>query len=136
MARPSKLNEQLINELADNLRIGLPLVSCCDLLGITTMSCSNWMRKGEDDFNNEIESLESLFFYTIKKAKAEFEKEALIDISSGRVGWQGKAWVLERVNQKYMPKQEIVADEGKVQVVIGGKVKDVKKSNLTDDNKA
>ena len=133
MARPSKLNEQLINDLADNLRIGLPLISCCDLLGITTMSCSNWNKKGEEDFNNEIESLESLFFYTIKKAKAEFEKDALLDIGSGRPGWQGKAWILERVNQKYMPKQEITAgDDGKVTVVLGGKVKEIK-NNLTKE---
>jgi len=135
MARPSKLNEELINELADNLRIGLPLVSACDLLGITTMSCSNWMRQGESDYDNEIESLYSLFFYTIKKAKAEFERDALLDIGSGRPGWQGKAWILERVNQKYMPKQEITAgDDGKVTVVLGGKVKSVRNSTADDNS--
>ena len=113
--------------MASKLRKGLPISSCCDLLGITTMSHSNWMSQGELDYDADVESLFSSYFYTIKKSRAEFEEAALEDIRSGRPGWQGCAWVLERTNQKYMPKQEIVAEEGKVQVVLGGKAKDIKK---------
>lgn len=123
----TKLNEQLIQDMASKLRKGLPISSCCDLLGITTMSHSNWMSQGELDYDADVESLFSSYFYTIKKSRAEFEEAALEDIRSGRPGWQGCAWVLERTNQKYMPKQEIVAEEGKVQVVLGGKAKDIKK---------
>ena len=129
MGRPSKLTEELIEEMADNLRIGLPVTSCCDLLGITDMSHSNWMSQGKDDYSNDVDSLYAVYFYTIKKSRAEFEKSALEDIGSGRPGWQGKAWVLERTNQKYMPKQEFVAEEGKVQVVLGGKIKDIKRND-------
>ena len=131
MARPSKLTEELIQEIADNLSDGLPITYTCDLLGITKMSFSNWMRQGEQDFNDEIESLSSLFFYSIKKAQAEYVKNAMRDIQSGRQGWQGQSWWLERTRQDFMPKQEITAgDDGKVTVVIGGKVKDIKKDNL------
>ena len=126
MGRPSKLNKQLIDDMADNLRVGLPIISCCDLLGITQPCHQNWMTIGEEDYNNDVESLHAEYFMTIKKGRAEFEKKALSDIQSGRPGWQGMAWVLERTNQKYMPKQEVVAEEGKVNVIIGGKVKDIK----------
>jgi len=129
MARPSKLTEELIDTMASKLRKGLPISSCCDLLGITDMSHSNWMRQGEEDYKANIDSLFADYFYTIKKSRAEFEEAALEDIRSGRPGWQGCAWVLERTNQKYMPKQEVVAEEGKVNVIIGGKVKEVKRSD-------
>lgn len=129
MGRPSKLNEELIELMASKLRKGLPISSCCDLLEITDMSHSNWMSQGKDDADAGIDSLFSRYFYTIKKARAEFEEIALDDIRSGRPGWQGCAWVLERTNQKYMPKQEFVAEEGKVQVVLGGKIKDIKRND-------
>ena len=123
-----KLTEELIETMHSKLMKGLPISSACDLLGITTMSHSNWMAQGEDDYNADINSLYSSYFYTIKKSRAEFEEKSLEDIHSGRPGWQGAAWVLERTNQKYMPKQEVVAEEGKVNVIIGGKVKDIKRN--------
>lgn len=129
MARPSKLNEQLINDMAAELEIGMPITSACDLLCITQPCHSNWMQQGEEDTANGIDSLYSSYFITIKKSRAKFEHDSLIDIRSGRPGWQGAAWVLERTNQKYMPKQEFVAEEGKVQVVLGGKIKDIKRND-------
>lgn len=132
MARPSKLNEELIDLMASKLRKGLPITSACDLLLITQKSHSNWMQQGERDVEDGIDSLYSSYFLTIKKSRADFEEEALEDIGSGRPGWQGKAWVLERTNQKYMPKQEFVAEEGKVQVVLGGKIKDIKRNDNSE----
>ena len=127
--RPSKLNEKLIEDMAAELSIGMPITSACDYLVITQKSHSNWMQQGELDVENNIDSLYATYFLTIKKSRSKFEHEALIDIGSGRPGWQGKAWVLERTNQKYMPKQEFVAEEGKVQVVLGGKIKEIKKND-------
>ena len=40
------------------------------------------------------------------------------------------AWWLERTRPQYMPKQEITAgDDGKVTVVIGGKVREIKNND-------
>ena len=51
------------------------------------------------------------------------------DIKSGRPGWQGQSWWLERTRQDFMPKQEITAgDDGKVTVVLGGKIKEIKQN--------
>lgn len=133
MARPSKLNEELIQQMAALCKDGLPIIYCCDNLGITKMSHSNWMKQGEMDFEAEIDSLFCSYFYTIKKAQSEFVHESLLDIRSGRPGWQGVAWALERTRQDFMPRQEIKAgDDGKVQVVLGGKLKEIKKGTLTE----
>ena len=134
MARPSKLNEQLIEQFGEKLRKGLNVQTVCDLLMVTQPSYNNWSRQGEEDINNGIEdSLYASFFLVIKKARAEFEEIANERIQEGAPGWQGMAWWLERTRPQYMPKQEITAgDDGKVQVILGGKVKDIKKGNLTD----
>lgn len=124
MARPSKLNEELIENLCNELREGLPITYACDLFMVTARSFSNWMEQGKQDLDNDIESIYTQFFLKIKKSQAEYIHNANADIRSGRPGWQGAAWWLERTRSDFMPKQQIQADEdGKVTVVIGGKVK-------------
>lgn len=127
--RPSKLNNELIENIYNDVLEGTPVVYVCDIYGITSMTFSNWMRQGEVDYNNEnYESLYAQFFYTIKKAQAEYVQNAGREIRKGENGWQGKAWWLERTRQEFMPKQMIQADnDGKVTVVIGGKAKENKK---------
>lgn len=133
IGRPSKLNEELIEQMSAKLKTGLPVMYACDLFGITRMSFSNWMKQGEDDYSNDVVSLYADFFYAIKKAQAEFVDNSIQDIRSGRPGWQGAAWVLERTRQDFMPKQEITAgDDGKVTVVLGGKVKEIKRDDRTN----
>lgn len=132
--QPSKLTEELIDELYNHLKQGLPVRYTCDLLCITQPSFSNWMRQGEADVNSgNFETLHATLFIAIKKGQAEFVSESLTDIRSGRPGWQGSAWVLERTRQDFMPRQEINAGEdGKVQVILGGKLKEIKKGTVTD----
>ena len=62
--------------------------------------------------------------------------KALVWITLGLLPFrqQGAAWVLERTRHDFMPKQEITAGEdGKVTVVLGGKIKDVKHNDLTKE---
>lgn len=127
----AKLNEELIENMVSVVRKGLPIKYACDKFGITWMSHSNYMNQGEKDFENDIESLHARYFYEIKKAQADYVENALDDIRSGRQGWQGQAWALERTRNDFMPKQSIETntDDGKVTVVFGGKVKDIKKEN-------
>ena len=130
--RPSKLNEELIDNMYNKIASGLPVTYACDLFGITLASFNNWMKQGEEDWNEEnYDSLYAQFFHHIKKAQADYVDNALTDIRSGRQGWQGAAWCLERTRKDFMPKQAIESntEDGKVQVIFGGKVKDVKKEN-------
>lgn len=125
MGRPSKLNEELIAKMYDEIAEGLPVSYTCDLFGISQVSFSNWMIQGKKDSEEENEdSIYYAFFVAIKKAQAIFVKKIGQEIRKGEQGWQGKAWWLERTRQDFMPKQQIQADdEGKVTVVIGGKPK-------------
>ena len=124
IGRPSKLNEKLIEDMYEIIKDGLPIKYACDLFYITQKSFENWMNQGQADVNSEVESLYANFFLRIKNAQAVYVYEAGKDIKSGRAGWQGAAWWLERTRQDFMPKQQIQADEdGKVTVVIGGKYK-------------
>ena len=128
MGRKSKLDEKLIEQMYDELKEGLPLQYACDYFGITRMTHLNWMKQGEDDYEADVESLHATYFASIKKAQAEYVRTAGREIRKGESGWQGKAWWLERTRQDFMPKQQIQADDdGKVTVVIGGKVKETKR---------
>lgn len=130
MGCPSKLNEELISKFCEKLREGLSVQTSCDLLMITQPSFNNWLRRGEADIENEEDTIYSSFFLEIKKAKAEFEEFASKRIIYGEPGWQGTSWWLERTNQRYMPKQEVSAGpDGKVTVILGGKVKDIKNND-------
>lgn len=129
--RPTKLNEELTEKMKAEIANGLPVSYACDLFGITRMSFSNWMRRGETDFEAEEETVYADFFYNIKKAQAEYVRDAKDDIRSGRPGWQGAAWWLERTRKDFMPKQMVESntEDGRVTVVFGGKVKSVEKEN-------
>lgn len=131
MGRPSKLNDELIDKMYEKIKKGLPVHYTCDLFSITYQSHLNWLKQGESDFNADVDSLEARYFDMIKKGQAEYVDDALTDIRSGRPGWQGAAWCLERTRRDFQPTQQIDAGpDGKVNVIIGGKVKDIK----TNDN--
>lgn len=129
-----KLNERLIEDFSKEIEDGLPVQYTCDLLGIHQTSYNNWMRMGEDDLLLDNMTLYAQFFLAIKKAYAIFVKDAKARIRAGEKGWQGTCWWLERTNNFFMPKQQIQADdEGKVNVIIGGKPKDaIKRQNKGD----
>lgn len=134
VGRPSKLSDQLIYDMVLKIKTGLPVKYVCDMFGITKMSHDNWMEKGEADFNNEVDSIYAQYFYQIKKAHAEYIEMALNTMMQLPKNWTAIAWWLERTDKSFMPKQQIETntDDGKVTVVLGGKIKDFKKEK--DDN--
>lgn len=124
MARKTILNEELIEKFAAEIQDGLPVVYTCDLLGVSDTSYQNWMKRGKEDYEAEQESVYNSFFVSIKKAYALYVKNAKNEMRSKTNGWQSIAWWLERTNPFFMPKQQIQADDdGKVNVIIGGKPK-------------
>lgn len=127
MGRPSKLDEELIELFSQKVRKGLSFATVCDLLEIHQTTYEAWNNQGEDDDKAGIDSLYATFSRAIKKAYAQFLEDSNDFITYGKPGWQGRAWWLERTNSKFMPKQQVTADEdGKVTVVIGGKEKKIK----------
>ncbi len=126
MARPTKLTDELISQFSDQVRDGLPICYCCDLLEIHETTYESWINQGNEDIKSENDTIYAKFYRAIKKSYAQWIQSSTNRIKQGTPGWQGTAWLLERTNPKYMPKQQIQPDEdGKVVVQIGGKVKDV-----------
>lgn len=132
IGRPSKLDEDLINKMYDVIKQGIPIKYACDYLVITQKSFENWMQKGEEDVRQDVyDTIYAKFFLSIKNAQAAYIIDANVDIKSGKPGWQGAAWWLERTRNEFVPKQAIDAGpDGKVTVMIGGKVKDVKTNGI------
>lgn len=131
----NKLTDELIDRLAAEIEDGLPVSYTCDLLGVYRPVFFNWIQHGEDDIKaGETETQWAKLYATIKKAYATFVLNAKRRIHDGKPGWQGTAWWLERTNKDFMPKQQVQADdEGKVQVIIGGKQKDIKIKKIRDE---
>ena len=136
----TKLDEALIINMSDKLRDGLPIGYTCDYFGVTRQSYLNWMEQGEKDYEADLDTIYSRFFDEIKKARAQYIEKAKNTIHMLPKNWQAVAWWLERTDRNFMPKQMIEAngEDGKVTVVLGGKIKEASKNLLeqkTDDNK-
>lgn len=124
----TKLTPELIKNMAAEIADGLPVCYTCDLFGVVEASYHNWMRQGQEDYEQDKETIHAQLFSEIKKSYAQYVNTSKKRIHSGTPGWQGTAWWLERTNSFFMPKQQITPDEdGKVNVIIGGKVKDIQK---------
>ena len=119
MARPSKLNEELIKELCEWVATDTPLRFCAEGCGITYITFNNWMNKGEQDSKEEIYSLEAELFYRIKKEYACVVRNSIQKIKNGDKNWQGECWIRQRRDNEFMDKQEIVNNDEKVIVQLG-----------------
>lgn len=102
----AKLNDELIEKFAIEIEDGLPISYTCDLLGISNGAYQAWIKQGESDFLNEIETINAHFYISVKKAYAKFIKDSKRKIRNGEAGWQGTAWWLERTNKQFILNNE------------------------------
>ena len=49
MGRPSKLTDEMIEQLCDEVANGLPFKYACDLQGISEVLFRSWLRQGQYD---------------------------------------------------------------------------------------
>lgn len=120
------INDELIEKFEENLSEGLPVTYVCDLLGITVGSYQTWMRLGEKEFNEGLETPQAKLFGIVKKAQALFIKQAMVKIKAGAEGWQGMAWWLERTQTAFQ-KNETGAGSFNENIVINSSIKREKK---------
>lgn len=103
MARPTKLNEQLIQEFATRIKLGLSYNMTCNHLGISYETFRRWRKEGEEliakpQRKSKKNDLLINFVTEIDKANAENVMRRLgrIDKASVEGKWQADAWFLER----------------------------------------
>ena len=99
--RQSILNDKLIENMVVEVEDGLPFSYTCDLFSVSHQRFGEWMKQGENDFLNDIESIYAKLYNEMKKAYAKYIRHAKIRIKKGESGWQGEAWFLERTNKEF-----------------------------------
>lgn len=124
--RKETITEEIIVELSENLAEGLPIPYACDLLGITQASFQGWMRLGQKEYEEGLDSLQAKLFAAVKKSQAIYIKVAMKVIQSGNDGWQGMAWWLERTQMTFQ-KNESNAGGFNENITINSSIKRNKK---------
>lgn len=104
--RPSKLTFEVIDGLAEAIRLGMPYALACHQVGIAYRTFNDW-DNGRFPKYASIE-LRSLFSQSIKRAEAEALYEALLVIKRASLGqclnnadWKAAAWFVEKRYPQY-----------------------------------
>jgi len=94
MGRPTKLTDELTNEITRFIREGNTPAISATLAGISRSTYFNWMSKS---FNKEPEFLE--FSESIERAVAQSVSLRIKEITtaSKKGSWRASAWILERL---------------------------------------
>ena len=93
---PSKLTTEIIDKLAVLIEEGNFMQPVLALLGIPRRSYYYWLERGEQDEADEKKTIYTQLLHTIKKADAECERRNVLGVQAGELGWQSRAWILER----------------------------------------
>lgn len=106
-----KFGPMAMKIIVDAMREGLPITTACGLAEITPRTYYDWLglaRKGDARF--------VAFRVACAKARAQWERDQVLKISSGVDNWQSQAWLLERVSpggfakaaaEKNLPPEEL-----------------------------
>ena len=92
--RPTKKTPQLIARIAKAISLGLTDEETCALVGIDPNTLMNWKKDPE-------------FLGAIKKAVSARLVKRLERIEKGGNGWQGCAWIIERLMPARYAKPEV-----------------------------
>lgn len=106
----SKLTSKLIEEIAAKLVSGASGNLVAQSCGITATTYAEWMSKGADpEFAG---TLYAELVETVARARAEWAVSAAAAITSGRKGWQGRAWLAERMFPELGPPMKRLEHSG------------------------
>ena len=93
---PTKLTPEIIVKLAALIEEGNFMQPALALLGIPRRSYYYWLERGEQDEADEKKTIYTQLLHTIKKADAACERRNVLGVQAGELGWQSRAWILER----------------------------------------
>lgn len=92
--RPRALTVEVQQEIVRLMAEGNYFAPACRAAGITREAVDYWRRLYEDGVEHA--QIYADFFSALARAQAIAETTAVRSIRSGRMGWQGDAWFLER----------------------------------------
>ena len=91
LGRRSKLTQQLIERICEQVEAGNYIRTACGNVGISESTFHAWREKGESG----VGGLYLEFVEALKKSEAAAEAN-LLSIIQADPSWQSKAWILER----------------------------------------
>jgi len=109
--QPNALNGKVIKAFCSLIKRGLPVDSACDIVGITTPSFWQWVRRGEEYINGGEQpkhfKIYGRFVVAYRKALAKY-KLRLVDRlnDEGNSGWVRQLAILERRDRTHFSKFE------------------------------
>lgn len=95
--RETKLNREMIAEIANYIELGFTIKDTCEAVGIEQSTFFNWKNQGKRDKENGIKSEFLEFLESIKKGKHKIKQLMLSKIvQAADENWNAAAWWLER----------------------------------------
>lgn len=92
MARPTKLTEELETAICAAIEQGNYPEVAAQAQGLDRTTHYDWMLRGDA----EPDSIYARYSHAVKTAGSKAQITLMGRISTGAVGWQGAAWILER----------------------------------------
>jgi hypothetical protein len=94
MARKTKLDDDLVQICADNIRLGLTPTACAKAIGITYETWANWCNWGRENKA----PIYSSFYMAIQAAEADLMKDCLskVKLAAEKGDINSVRWLLER----------------------------------------
>lgn len=106
MARPTKLNKEITDELVTYIKAGNYIETACALVGISKNTVYDWLKRGSRAIEESHKTGKKIpkreqpyaeFSDAVKKAMAFSEAKDLMTISEhAKHDWKAAAWRLER----------------------------------------
>lgn len=107
---PSLFTPERCNLILDKINKLVPFAIASSSCGISRRTFYYWLEAGEKDLEEGIDSEKSNFFQKVKEYQADNIIKRIATVIEGKDGWQGSAWILERIFARYFSKDSVELD--------------------------
>lgn len=115
--RPCLLTDELPKAIYDDILQGASTNNACQAHGVSKQLKSQWLEKGEADFNAGQDTLHAYFYQVIYVAEGKAKSRAEKWVYAGVEGWQSNARWLERADPEWRKNLEVTGkDRGPIGV--------------------
>lgn len=119
MARPTLLNEKMIQDICVNVENGCTFEDARILAGIGQRTFYEWKQWGREDLKEGKDSIYAQFAQELERSLVRFKIFHLQQVwqaSTKRKQWQASAWLLERKFFKEFGRKALIRMGGKVAI--------------------
>lgn len=128
------LYPELEDILIEGLRKTLTQTQSAYYAGISPDTLAAWIKTGQEDARQGIDSVYKKFSMKYKKAQAEEASNLLNVLREGKQSWQSRAWILERCfRDDYAANSHVITELLDKTEKLGHILKNVLEGNIEDD---